>query len=61
MTENFWDWKNSVKIVIAVLIIFANILLIVVIRTSRKCRQQVSSCYTTDLVNLTVWCRGSAW
>ena len=39
--DNYWSWRNSLKNVIAGLIILANILLIIIIRTSKKCRKQV--------------------
>ena len=39
--ENYWGWENSLKNVLAGLIILANTLLITIIWTSKKCRKQV--------------------
>ena len=39
--DNYWSWPVILKNVFAGLIILANILLITLIRTSKKCRKQV--------------------
>ena len=47
--DTFWNLDNSFKILISVLIIMTNLLLILVVTTSRKLRKQVSSADCTVL------------
>ena len=57
--ESYWGWENSLKNVIAGLIIVANTLLITLIRTSKKCRKQVGYKKLMSNVYFFIWQRFS--